>query len=166
MLPAAQNQPLSTKKKQGSKFDLQGSDTKLYRVSNILTILSHLFSLNSMKHIPKKKVKKRCGSSWAPTCLQVKKISKSRLSTMLNTLSLVLVSTSTTRAHIKLLLLLLVTDLSSLGMIPKLIIKIKMLEEFIICLLSSLWAVLSRTRLLTSTWKPSSRRHLWIWAMS
>lgn len=36
MQPTGQNKPLSKHKKQGSKFDLQGSDTKLYRVSDML----------------------------------------------------------------------------------------------------------------------------------
>jgi len=31
MQPTSQNKPLSKSKKQGSKFDIQGSDTKLYR---------------------------------------------------------------------------------------------------------------------------------------
>lgn len=45
MQPTNQNQPLSKLKKQGSKFDIQGSDTKLYRVSSIFVNIVLIFVL-------------------------------------------------------------------------------------------------------------------------
>lgn len=55
------NKPLSKQKKTGSKFELQASDTNLYRVSDVS--LTEIYSPSSTMVKPTRKApKKKCGS--------------------------------------------------------------------------------------------------------